>query len=102
MLGDWNRAIRDPLDVLRLNFLVGAIFWAATGDVGQGLRFLLAFGIAVLAGLGNLPRPFDLGFLIALAISIWGGPLGLFTAIGWYDVLLRAMMNVFGLRRCGA
>ena len=31
-LGDWHPVLRDPLDLFRLSFLVGAVVYALQGD----------------------------------------------------------------------
>lgn len=69
---------------------------AASGDITQGLRFGLAFAVVLVARSLDLPRPFDLGLVIAMAISVWGGPLGLFEEFGWYDEVLHSFASFFG------
>ena len=54
VLGDWNRVVRDPIDVLRLTYLAAAIAFAAIGNFDAAVRMGLTFGI----GLGSaLLRP---------------------------------------------
>jgi hypothetical protein len=96
LLGDWSRLVRDPIDLLRLTFLVAAFAFAVAGDPGEALRFLLVFAAVVVARFLDLPRLFDLGFVIGMAISVWGGPLGLFRALPWYDKVLHGTMSFFG------
>jgi hypothetical protein len=48
LLGDWNPIIRDPIDLIRLGFLVGAIVALVLGDIAADVR----------AGLGERPRRF--------------------------------------------
>ncbi len=96
LLGEWGRVVRDPIDVLRLHFLLGAAVIGASGDVSNALRLLLAFGAVGVARFVNVPRPFDLGFVVSLAISVWGGPLGLFEELPWYDELLHGVFSFFG------
>jgi hypothetical protein len=43
LLGDWNRVIRDPVDVLRLAFVVGTVVFAAMGRS-------TAVGLAITSG----------------------------------------------------
>lgn len=95
LLGDWGSVVRDPIDVIRLNFLVGAVVLAVMGDVTTALRLALSFALVVVARFLDLPRPFDLGLVLAMAISVWGGPLGLFQEIGWYDEFLHAFFSFF-------
>lgn len=96
LLGDWGRVIRDPIDLLRLNFLMGVGAMVLRGDITQTLRFGLSFALALLARILDLPRPFDLGLIIGIAISVWGGPLGLFETFEWYDEVLHVVMSFFG------
>ncbi len=78
LLGDWSVLVRDPIDLLRLNFFLGAVVLGMGGDITQALRFVLALALVLLARALRLPRPFDLGLVLGLALSVWGGPLGLF------------------------
>ncbi len=96
LLGNWNPVVRDPIDLLRLNFLAGVAIYGAGGNITQALRFGISFAIVLVARLLALPRPFDLGLVIGVAISVWGGPLGLFAEFGWYDEVLHAVMSFFG------
>ncbi|HEV2772701.1 MAG TPA: hypothetical protein VGV57_07740 [Thermoleophilaceae bacterium] len=95
LLGDWGPIVRDPIDLVRLNFLLGAGVFAVTGDVTTALRLALSFALVVVARFLDLPRPFDLGLNLGIAISVWGGPLGLFHEIGWYDEFLHAFFSFF-------
>ena len=70
--GDWTSWVRDPLDLIRLSFLVGAIVSAATADWELAARFALTFAAAVLARLADLPRFFDLVWLLVLGFEAWG------------------------------
>jgi hypothetical protein len=84
-MGDWGRVVRDPIDVLRLAFFVGAAVFAVFGDVG-GVANLLVGGIAlVVARLVNLPRLYDLGFTLAMILTGFGEALGLYDAWKGYD-----------------
>jgi hypothetical protein len=58
-LGDWHPVLRDPLDLFRLSFVVGAGIFAAVGDGDAFVRLLLP-GIAVLAVRAlDIPRAID-------------------------------------------
>jgi len=45
LLGDWNRVVRDPLDVARIAYWTGAVVWIAQGGAGAGN---LVVGLAAL------------------------------------------------------
>ena len=85
LLGDWNRVVRDPLDVLRLIFLAGAVAGIALGDAKAAFNLLLGFAILVAARLADLPRVYDLALILALTLTQGGEALGLYDAVDWYD-----------------
>ncbi|MDP9400035.1 MAG: DUF2238 domain-containing protein [Actinomycetota bacterium] len=85
LLGDWGRVIRDPIDLLRLTFLVGAVVFAFSGDVKGVANLAVAAVAVVVARLVNLPRAYDLAFVLALVFTGWGEALGLYDRYGWYD-----------------
>ncbi|HEX3292898.1 MAG TPA: hypothetical protein VHR38_04095 [Solirubrobacterales bacterium] len=58
-LGDWHPVLRDPLDLFRLSFVVGAVIFALQGDWDAAVRLFLP-AVAVLAVRAlNIPRPID-------------------------------------------
>ena len=84
-MGDWGRVIRDPIDLLRATFFVGAAVFAVQGELG-GLANLVVAGTALLVARAvNLPRLYDLGFTIAMILTGWGEALGLYDAWKPYD-----------------
>lgn len=85
LLGDWHPIVRDPIDLLRLTYPLGAVGFAIAGDANSALHFFGAAVIAYLARLVDAPRRFDLGFLLALSLEAWGNPLGLFAQVSWFD-----------------
>lgn len=96
LLGDWNRVVRDPIDLLRATFLVGAVWFAVSGDV-KGVANLLVAGVAVLlARAVNLPRLYDLCFVLAMYLTGWGEALGLYDLISWYDNLVHFTVPLLG------
>jgi hypothetical protein len=85
VLGDWNRVVRDPLDVLRLIFLGGIVLFVVLGDI-KGIGNLAIATVAVLlARAAQLPRLYDLAVIVAMAFTGWGEALGLYDSISWYD-----------------
>jgi hypothetical protein len=91
-LGDWNPIVRDPIDVFRLTFLVGAIVTAIEGDWLASLRLALTFGATVAARLLDLPRPFDLAFNIGMAFQAWGNTFNAFENVYAYDKLVHFVL----------
>jgi hypothetical protein len=94
LLGDWNRIVRDPIDVLRLAFVAGTVVFAALGrPTAIGLAFASAF--LILARLAGLPRPFDLGLVVAFFLIAWGTALGFYGDWAYYDKLVHGASPVF-------
>jgi hypothetical protein len=94
-LGDWNRWIRDPIDVLRASYLVGLLVVAILGDLSSALRLAVTAGFVYLARWIDLPRPFDLGFVAVMALQGWGNVLGLFDRYYWYDTAVHLSLLIF-------
>ena len=91
--GDWHPLVRDPVDLLRLTYPVGAIAFLLAVDVNASLHCAGVTVLAYLARLVDPPRRFDLGFLLALSLEAWGNPLGLFAQVGWYDDLAHIVVT---------
>jgi hypothetical protein len=85
VLGDWGRVVRDPIDLLRAAFFLGAIVFAVLGELGGVANLLVGGGALLLARAVNLPRLYDLGFTIAMILTGWGEALGLYDAWKPYD-----------------
>jgi hypothetical protein len=85
VMGDWNRVLRDPIDLLRAAFFAGAAAFAVLGELG-GVANLLVSGIALLVARAvDLPRLYDLGFTVAIILTGWGEALGLYDVWKPYD-----------------
>jgi hypothetical protein len=95
LLGDWNRWVRDPIDVLRLTYLGAAIVFAAIGNFDAAVRMALTFGIVVVARLIALPRLFDLGLVLGMLLQAWGNALNLFVSWGFYDNIVHVSLTAF-------
>jgi uncharacterized membrane protein YjdF len=95
ILGDWNPIMRDPIDVLRGTFLVGAIASAMHRDAESAVRFSLTFLLLVGVRLLQLPRPFDFGFVLGMIFQAWGNALGLFIDLPWYDRVVHFVLPFF-------
>ena len=95
VLGDWNRWVRDPIDVLRLTYLVAAIVFAALGNFDASVRMALTFGIVLVARVIALPRPFDLGLVAGMLLQAWGNALNLFVSWGFYDNIVHVSLTAF-------
>ena len=66
LMGDWGRVVRDPIDLLRATFFVGAAVFLLMGEI-KGVGNLLVGGTALLVARAiDLPRLYDPGFTIAM------------------------------------
>jgi hypothetical protein len=84
-LRDWHPVLRDPLDLFRLSFPIGAVIYAIQGDWDAAIRLLLP-GLAVfLVRAIDVPRPIDWAFCAAMFFQGWGNALHLFSKFWWYD-----------------
>lgn len=92
LLGDWSRLVRDPVDVLRGAFIVGALIEVATGDVADAARLVLTVGLVLVPRALNMPRPFDLAFTLGMSAQAWGNVFGLFERLSWYDMLVHTLL----------
>jgi hypothetical protein len=85
LLGDWGRVVRDPIDLLRAAFFVGAAAFLVMGAI-DGVANLLVGGVALLVARAvDLPRLYDLGFTVAMILTGWGEALGLYDLWKPYD-----------------
>jgi hypothetical protein len=91
VLGDWNPIVRDPLDLLRIAFVAGAIAWVVTGGAAAdglvGASLVLVMGRFV-----SLPRFYDLSLIVAMTITGWGSALHLYGQWSPYDNIVHALM----------
>ena len=97
VLGDWTRVVRDPLDVLRIAFILGALVWGAMGN--SVLIVGAAALVLVLARAVSVPRFYDLGLIVVLGLIAWGEVLGFYDSWKSYDnvVHFTVPMLVTGL-----
>ena len=92
LLGDWNRWIRDPLDVLRLAFAAGLVVALVGGEVKPIFNLTLALAVVLLARAAQLPRLYDLAVIVAMAFTMVGEALGVYDAVDWYDRLVHVVV----------
>ena len=108
LLGDWHSLVRDPIDVLRALNVAAAPAFLGAGDVDAALRLAVTAGVMVLARVIDVPRPFDLGFVVGMSLQGWGNAAGLFERYGWYDSVVHFTLSAMvaplfyiGLARLG-
>jgi hypothetical protein len=92
-LGDWGRWIRDPIDALRATYYLGAVVLLALGQLDDAVRLGLTAILVTLPRIVSVPRLFDLGFVLGMALQAWGNVFSLFTNLGWYDSLVHLTLS---------
>lgn len=95
LLGDWHPLCRDPIDVARYAFAVAAVVYAALGGAGP-VGVLVAAAAVVGVRFVQLPRPYDAAFILAMTLTGWGEALRVYDAFPWYDVVVHALVPLFG------
>src|SRR3954469_25903055 len=88
--------VRDAVDVLRLALLVGAFATLAVGPREQSFRLALTFVLVLIPRVIDVPRPFDLAFVIGMSFQAWGNVFGAFDSLYGYDKLVHFVLP------CGA
>jgi hypothetical protein len=92
LLGDWTRVVRDGIDVARAVPLVGALVVGLSG-ARSGLGELIVCGVAaVVVRFVNLPRLYDLSFVLAMNLQGWAQVSGAYDAISWFDHFAHVMI----------
>jgi hypothetical protein len=92
LLGDWTPLFRDGIDVLRLVLVLASGAALLAGDVGGALALGFAAALALLARVVNLPRPYDLGFVVVLTLHAVGEALGWYDSLGWFDRVVHVVL----------
>ena len=92
LVGDWNRVIRDPLDLLRLVPLIGGIVTLIVGDHEYTGALFGTFLLLLAPRILNVPRPFDLMFQLGMNLALWGNVVGLFDDIYGYDKVVHFIL----------
>jgi uncharacterized membrane protein YjdF len=96
LLGDWNPVVRDPLDLLRLLLVVGAVI-ALVREVDSGSVVLAVSAVAGLAVRPLLlPRLYDLMVLLALALQGFGEATGAYDSLPWFDRVVHFAIPFLG------
>jgi hypothetical protein len=93
LAGDWGTVIRDPVDIVRLSLLAGALIALLAGDLEHMARFLVGLAASLLIRWAEAPRPFDLAFAFAMAFQGWGAFAGAFDDVAGYEVAARILAD---------
>ena len=92
LLGDWGPVVRDALDLLRLSLALGALFHAVAGDIPGALVLAASALAGLVARVVNLPRLYDLAFMLALSLQGWGEAVGLYDRLTWFDEVVHLVL----------
>jgi hypothetical protein len=95
VLGDWNRWIRDPIDVARVLLVVAALGFLAAGDPNGAVLLGGAGALAWAVRPLQLPRAYDACFVTALALQATGEALGAYDAVPWFDNVVHFTLPFF-------
>ena len=93
---DWHPLVRDPIDLLRLSLVAGALVFLVLGDNGAAVRMATSALAALLVRAIDPPRRFDLAFVVAISLNGWGGAFDLFNQLDWYDNLVHVTLPMAG------
>jgi len=91
LLGQWHPLVRDPLDVLRILFVVGAIVYVAF-DRASVVNLAFSSAAVIAIRFVALPQPYELAFVVAMALTGWGDAFGLYHAFGHYDSFVHFLV----------
>lgn len=92
LVGDWTVVVRDPVDLFRLAFLIGVPITLALGPREQSFRLLLTFLLCLIPRALNVPRAFDLAFVLAMSFQAWGNVFGAFDGVYGYDKVVHFLL----------
>lgn len=87
MVAGW---IADLVRVAGLLSIVAAFIWMDLGDV---IRFSVAFLGLLAPRAFHLPRPFDAAYCVTLLLATWSGAAGWYEAIPWWDWMVHLVTN---------
>jgi hypothetical protein len=93
LLGDWSRAVRDPLDVWRIALVVAAAVLLLQRGVDAGtLTMTIVATVAVAVRWLLLPRIYDLALLVALTLQGAGEASGAYDEVVWFDRVVHLVV----------
>jgi hypothetical protein len=93
LLGDWTPVVRDGIDVLRLAYVGTTIGIAASG--GHWTNAAVSTAAAVAIRFANLPRPYDLAFVLAMGLTGFGDAFGAYQAFANFDTVVHFLAPFF-------
>jgi hypothetical protein len=84
--------VRDPVDVLRVGYVLWAVVLTFQGNIGGTVRLLLTAAAVTVPRLLNMPRPFDIAFILGMTTQAFGNTGGLFERYAWYDTFVHCVL----------
>jgi hypothetical protein len=93
-LGDWSPVVRDPIDLLRVAYVVGVPV-VALARHDYPLNLTVSAVVVVAARFLLLPRLYDLALCLAFGLTGWGDALDLYNRIGFYDLIVHSLASFF-------
>lgn len=92
ILGDWSPYVRDGIDVLRIGLVLATGAALLAGETAGALALGFATVLALLARVINLPRAYDLPFVLVLALHAVGEALGWYDSVTWFDRVVHVVL----------
>lgn len=92
ILGDWTPYVRDGIDVLRIGLVLATAAAFLAGETAGALALLFATVLSLVARVVNLPRAYDLPFVLVLALHAAGEALGWYDSIEWFDRVVHVVL----------
>ncbi|NYG55079.1 hypothetical protein [Nocardioides perillae] len=92
LLGDWTPLVRDGIDVLRAGLVVATVAAALAGDAKAVVALGSATVLALLARVVDLPRAYDVTFVLVLSLHATGEALGWYDAVPWFDRVVHVVL----------
>lgn len=92
LLGDWTPYLRDGIDLLRIGLVLATAAALIAGETAGALALGFATVLALLARVINLPRAYDLPFVLVLSLHAMGEALGWYDSMPWFDRVVHVVL----------
>jgi hypothetical protein len=79
------------LDLLRAAFVLAAVGYVASG-AGSVVNLAFSSAAVVAVRFVALPEPYELAFIVAMALTGWGDALGLYDRFAHYDSVVHFLV----------
>jgi hypothetical protein len=92
LLGDWTPYVRDGIDVLRIGLVIATVAVLVAGETAGGVALGFAAVLALVARVVNLPRAYDLPFVVVLSLHALGEAMGWYDSLPWFDRVVHVVL----------